>query len=250
MPEILENTLSEYIPDACLINEDDLTNSDNVFDESTKRRLYTFVVWPESIDVALFFHLLHELHIPVAISPLHNRDLTDENELKKPHYHVIVEFRHPRYLDPVRATIGKLIQSCSKEPIIGGDGGDYKWYVLPVHDRNVMVRYLCHLDDEDKASYPVNEVITFGFFDVSPLFARSLADDMHSFAKLMYWCREHPNKTYDQLVDVVIDSQDMTLLRALRQNSWALKSYLESSGKRRQIESEVRNKLLRNGGHE
>ena len=36
--------------------------------------------------------ILADLHIPVLISPLHDKDVTPDGEIKKAHYHVIIMY--------------------------------------------------------------------------------------------------------------------------------------------------------------
>ena len=55
-----------------------------------KARYFTFLLYPESIpsDWELKLELLG---VPIAVSPLHDRDKSDVEgqQYKKPHYHVI-----------------------------------------------------------------------------------------------------------------------------------------------------------------
>ncbi|WP_312609620.1 Rep family protein, partial [Mammaliicoccus sciuri] len=68
----------------------------------TKARNFTFIIYPESIPED-WQSLLEKIDIPMAISPLHDKDETERKDLtedeqkiiedggkvyKKPHYHV------------------------------------------------------------------------------------------------------------------------------------------------------------------
>lgn len=210
------------------IQADDL-EARGVFDSDQKRRAFTFVVWPESTDMAALFQAFQNLHVPIAVSPLHDRDMTDDNELKKPHYHVVIRFPNPRYLDPVRSAIGKVLVSCSKVLSSDSDIEDPKYYVQPVYDYPSMIRYLCHLDNPEKARYDVSRVITFGFIDISALYARSRADEEEALAMILSWLQQNPKASYKTLADAVISSGDGAVLRSLRNNSYMIRSYINDA---------------------
>lgn len=201
-------------------------------EEEQKTRTYWFVVWPESVDMAKLFQILRESGYAIVVSPLHDRDLKDEDtgELSKPHYHIIVRFPTPRYLDPVRRLVGSWIfdaDGLTASP----DGGDVSWYVRPVPDYPGALRYLVHKDNPEKHRYPESEVITFGFIDISMLYEKSLADDVESYYQLIAWCRNNGGKRYSDLVDAVYDSGDRSLMRVLTRYSYTLKGYLSERGK-------------------
>ena len=196
-------------------------------EEKERRRCWWFVVWPESCNIAKLLRVMNTWGVPVAVSPLHNRDVRDDGEKDKDHYHIIVRFPNAKSLSSVRRIVGEWLLEA--DGLVGLDEGvDPVWYVRPVNDYATALRYLCHLDTPEKAQYPVNEVITLGYLDVSMLYARSLADDVHAFAELLAWCRQHPKSSYKKLCNYVFDSGDMVLLRALRNNTYVLRSYMSS----------------------
>lgn len=198
-----------------------------------KVRAYWFVVWPESCDMAKLFAILRESGYAIAVSPLHDKDVKDDSlELAKPHYHIIIRFPSARYLEPTRRLVGSWLFDADALTSIG-DGMDVSWYVKPVNDYPGALRYLCHLDDPEKHRYPVNEVMSFGFIDLSPLYASSVSDDVDSYCELIAWCRSNPGRTYADLMDAVYDSQDRALMRVLTRYSYTLKGYLQDRGGRK-----------------
>lgn len=204
--------------------------------EKDKVRCYWFIVWPESIDMARFFNALRESGFAIAVSPLHDKDVKDPEtgELSKPHYHVLVRFPSPRYLEPVRRLVGSWLFDAGAtvgEP----DGKDATWYVRPVPDYVTALRYLVHKDTPEKHRYPENEVITFGFIDITMLYAKSASEDVECYYQLIAWCRNNPGKSYSDLMDAVFDSEDAGLMRVLTRYSYTIKAYLsDKSGRRKQ----------------
>lgn len=192
-----------------------------------RRRCWWFVVWPESCNIAKLLKVMGDWGFPVAMSPLHDRDVRDDGEPDKPHYHVLVRCPNAKSLESMRRIVGEWLLAA--DGLLAQDKKvDPVWYVRPVNDYATALRYLCHLDTPEKAQYPVNEVIVLGYLDVSMLYAKSLADDVHAFAELLAWCRQHPRASYSKLCDYVFDSGDMVLLRALRNNSYVIRTYMAS----------------------
>lgn len=75
-----------------------------------KARYFTFLLYPESIPEDWELKL-ETLGVPVAISPLHDKDKSDieGQQYKKPHYHVIYIAKNPVTADSVRWKIKKLL---------------------------------------------------------------------------------------------------------------------------------------------
>ncbi|CAM3093691.1 replication protein RepB [Streptococcus agalactiae LMG 14747] len=75
-----------------------------------KARYFTFLLYPESIpnDWEL---KLETLGVPIAISPLHDKDKSnvEGQQYKKPHYHVIYIAKNPVTADSVCWKIKKLL---------------------------------------------------------------------------------------------------------------------------------------------
>ncbi|WP_184006862.1 replication protein [Streptococcus dysgalactiae] len=75
-----------------------------------KARYFTFLLYPESIpnDWEL---KLEMLGVPMAISPLHDKDKSDVEgqQYKKPHYHVLYIAKNPVTADSVRWKIKKTL---------------------------------------------------------------------------------------------------------------------------------------------
>lgn len=75
-----------------------------------KTRYFTFLLYPESIpnDWEL---KLETLGVPIAVSPLHDKDKSnvEGQKYKKPHYHVIYIAKNPVTADSVRKKIKLLL---------------------------------------------------------------------------------------------------------------------------------------------
>lgn len=86
-----------------------------------KSRYFTFLLYPESIPKDWDI-LLETIGVPMAISPLHDKDksIVEGQEYKKAHYHVIYVAKNPVTADSVRFKIKNLLgdQSIAKVQIV------------------------------------------------------------------------------------------------------------------------------------
>lgn len=86
-----------------------------------KARYFTFLLYPESIPND-WETQLETIGVPIAISPLHDRDKSsvEGQEYKKAHYHVIYVAKNPVTTDSVRFKIKNLLgnQSLAKVQIV------------------------------------------------------------------------------------------------------------------------------------
>lgn len=106
-----------------------------------RTRNYATVVYPESAPEH-WQNTLAEQCIPAFISPLHDQDLNPTGEEKKPHYHVMIMFESVKTRE----------QAVEIFELIGGVGCEV------VNSIRGYARYLCHLDNPDKAQYSVDDV--------------------------------------------------------------------------------------------
>lgn len=125
-------------------------------EKKSNRRYRDFasVVYPDSENTpSNWIQLLKDLHVPVLISPLHNMDIDQGSEggptPKKPHYHVMLVFDSVKTEDQAKEIFSH----------IGAVGLEI------VKSRRGMARYLCHLDNPEKAQYSKDDVIQCGGVD-------------------------------------------------------------------------------------
>lgn len=82
-----------------------MTTKKNVKEKS---RYFTFLLYPDSAPED-WDALLTSTGIPMAISPLHDKDLAKDGSLKKPHFHVIYVANNPVTADSVRKKIQRAL---------------------------------------------------------------------------------------------------------------------------------------------
>lgn len=107
----------------------------------TRTRNFATVVYPESAPEG-WQDILARHCVPAFISPLHDSDINPTGEPKKPHYHVVLMFDGKKSVEQVKEIFDT----------IGGVG------VETVKSLRGYARYLCHLDNPEKAQYEPSEV--------------------------------------------------------------------------------------------
>lgn len=153
----------------------------------TRARNYATIVYPESAP-SDWQDILSKQFIPAFISPLHDKDINPTGEPKKPHYHVILMFEGKKSIEQVTQIFN----------LIGGVGCE------KVNSIRGYARYLCHLDNPEKAQYDEALVRSLGGADYIGTIGlvidkykaiKEMADyckknDIYNFADLFEYCAE------------------------------------------------------------
>ena len=186
--------------------------------EKKRTRNYATVVYPESAP-ADWITLLQEQCVPALISPLHDKDINADGTPKKEHYHVMILF------DGVKTSeqAGEVFSD------IGGVG------IEPVKSAKAYARYLCHLDNPDKAQYEIEDVISCSGADYHAMI--SLATDKYSaIGEMIEFCMENGVVSYAELLlfaknnrndwfRVLCDNGTITMVQFLKSRYWEINKY-------------------------
>lgn len=150
-----------------------------------RTRNFATVVYPESAPPG-WIELLDEQHVAALISPLHDRDTNPSGEPKKPHYHVLLMF------DGVKDFETQV------KPIfdaIGGVGRE------AVNSMRGYARYLCHLDNPEKAQYSPDAVRELGGAVYREIISLP-TDDLNALKEIFAYVREQQIFSLAELLDL------------------------------------------------
>jgi hypothetical protein len=141
-----------------------------------KKRYWGFIAYPESVPEN-WVELLTQTGLPIAISPLHDKDLEANKEAnKKPHWHVILCYSGPQTFNAVKTITDKLN---SPNPI-------------PLDNVRGNYHYLIHKDNPEKYQYDAKDIRHLNGFSVL------------DFAELT---KSEVNKTKKQLLETIIKNE-------------------------------------------
>ncbi|EQB4900294.1 replication protein [Enterococcus faecium] len=159
-----------------------------------KARYFTFLLYPESIPQD-WQTKLETLGVPIAISPLHDKDLSsvEGQKYKKAHYHVIYISKNPVTAESVRLKIKRAL----------GDKSVAKVQIV-VQSMENMYLYLTHESKDaiakNKHKYSKHDIALLNNFDIDRYITLDVEDKD------------------DMLNDVcdLIDDHDIANMRELR----------------------------------
>lgn len=155
----------------------------------SRKRCFATILYTDSC-AADFINKLESMHIPAFLSPLHNRDLKEDGSLKKPHYHLMLMFQGKKSKDQVKSIFDKL----------GGVGCEV------IESKIGMARYLCHLDDPDKAQYLPDDVKRFAGADYLSIITTDI-DRLRLITEMEEFCDNNNIYIYSVLARYARDNR-------------------------------------------
>ena len=178
-------------------------------------RNFACVVYPESAPED-WVSILSEQHVPAFVSPLHDQDVNPTGELKKAHHHVMVMFEGKKSTAQAQELFAK----------IGGVG------VEIVNSLRGYARYLCHLDNPEKAQYSIDDVVSLSGADYDACIGLP-TDKYKCIKEMMQFCKQGGVYAYCDLLDyaaenrpdwfrVLTDSSTVVITSYLKSMAWKM----------------------------
>ena len=115
-----------------------------------KKRYWAFVLYPDSAP-SDWQEQLQMLGVTAAISPLHDKDLNADNEIKKEHYHIILCYNGPTTYNNVKKLTVDTLNATIHQPLESIKG---------------YYRYLTHKDNPEKAQYSESDIKSINGFNI------------------------------------------------------------------------------------
>lgn len=138
---------------------------------------WAFIIYPESMPEN-WLSILRDTHIIGAVSPIHDHDINEDGEYKKPHYHILLKYPSKKSIQQVYSLCLKLGSHVSPEAVESFDG---------------YLRYLIHEDDPDKYQYKKEDIIPLCGLDVNSYFLppkSEIAQITYDIVKFLF---DHPD---------------------------------------------------------
>lgn len=140
---------------------------------SGRTRSWTFVLYPESAPEN-WRDILDEQHIQWIESPLHDKDINADGEVKKAHWHILLMYESVKTYEQVKEITDKLTATVPQK--CNGAKG--------------LVRYMAHMDNPEKFQYSTSEIIGHGGADVAELLKPTSADRYNLIREMMEFVKE------------------------------------------------------------
>jgi hypothetical protein len=177
----------------------------------SKTRNWAFVVYPESAPEA-WQELLEDTRIPSFVSPLHDRDVDEDGNVKKPHYHVVIMMDGP--ITPKRAN--EII-----EPFCGTKSAEY------IKSLRGYVRYLAHLDNPDKAQYDITEIVALNGADLGKYLKPEQIGKNQLLGEIVLFCKEEKIYEASDLAQYALNNRE-DWFQVITEKSYFINMYLTS----------------------
>ena len=160
-------------------------------------RNFSFIAYPENISFDELVKKLKKFCEKFVISPLHDADLNGDDSEKKAHWHIYLYFEGKKSLKQVN----EFAKECNGA------------FAIIVTNRVGLMRYLCHLDNPEKAQYDKKDVYACGIDYERTIMSKDDYDDLAT-----------------SQVENIIDEQCFTSLaklqRYLKENHYSLWQYV------------------------
>lgn len=158
----------------------------------SKGRYFACIVYPENISFDAMVTYLSSLHIPCAISPLHE----PEGE-KKQHYHVLMKYANVTTVNHVNTLLEPLKST----------------KVIVVCDEIGYFRYLTHKDNPEKQQFDVEPTCLSGY--LPPLSSDRSSELLVEFLSALPEIRKQVGNvlTFSCLVKYYADKQRFDMIR-------------------------------------
>lgn len=175
-----------------------------------KKRNWCFIVYPTKDQLkslgsaydgsdgygsvpADWIEILKKSGLKYAISPLHDKDLLEDNsgKTKKPHYHVIICYGNTTTFNNVKSLTDRLNATIPQalEQIRG------------------YYRYLTHKDNADKYQYSENDIIVGNGFNILDYIELSKNEVLNIKKQLQSLIREKNFIEYSEFMDYLLDNE-------------------------------------------
>lgn len=162
----------------------------NKKNKNIKKRNWACVVYPESLPKD-WKTILIQTGLEIAVSPLHNRDINPDGEIKKEHYHLILCYSGPTTYKSVSELTSKL--NAPLPQALESVKGYY--------------RYLTHKDNPEKYQYDECDIQHLGGFQKSNYMEFSRSEIQLIKRKVQIFIRENEIKEYSKLLDLLLDNE-------------------------------------------
>lgn len=176
--------------------------------QSDRYRNWWFILYPESAPDD-WRDTLEQLCIPVAISPLHDKDLDKTDNYKKPHYHIILKYGGVKSYNQ----ISRLTRSLN-QPI-----------PLPVESLKGAYEYLTHVNSPEKYQYSPDDIKHLNGF--KPIVSDE-DNNMGIHGELCKLIKDNNITEFSQLVELVVSLNKVTYLSVITKEAYFFSQYVTS----------------------
>ncbi len=178
-----------------------------------RTRSWTFILYPESAP-SNWREVLDELFIEWVESPLHDKDVNEDGEIKKSHWHILLMFPSVKSSEQV-LEITEMLNATVPQRAMSAKG---------------VVRYMIHIDNPEKFQYKKSELISHGGADIAELLRPTSSDRYELIKEMIIFIRDNDIREMKDLLDYAIEKRFDDWFPLLSDNSaYIVGQYIKSN---------------------
>lgn len=180
--------------------------------KNLKGRNWAFVVYPDSLPEN-YEEIITDTGLPMAFSPLHDRDINPTGEEKKPHYHVICYYSNTTTFESVKKNVTDRLNG-----------------TIPIKLESLrgMFRYHLHLDNPEKFQYNDSDRKFYNGFDVHKVGEYTYTEISNMLKEIQQFIIKNKITEYSDLLDILLDNELYSLWDVARNHTLLLNTYITS----------------------
>lgn len=172
--------------------------------EKIRSRIWTFQLYTDNQKHNQILEYIKRNYVYAYI--IHNKDITEDGEIKKEHIHLILFLENARDLK-------SIVEEFKIE----------KNLVEKVKSKRYMIRYLTHEDQTEKAQYNKKDIITNNESEI--LKAYKTEDEEQQISKILtYIITKKRTVNFTEITDFAIQEG---YYKTMRKGIWIIKNILE-----------------------
>ena len=186
-------------------------------------RSWAFVIYPESLPEN-WKEIIIDTGLPMAISPLHDKDVNPTGEEKKAHYHVICYYENATTYNNVKENVTSKLNG-----------------TIPIKLESMrgMYRYHLHLDNPEKYQYDDRDRIFFNGFDIDFASKLTRTEINKLIREIHTFINNNDIVEYIDLLNILKDNDLVDMYDIAISNTLLFKSLLDSKRNKEKYEKTI-----------
>lgn len=179
-----------------------------------RTRNWTFIVYPESAPEN-WIEILNGEQVPFAVSPLHDKDVNADGEVKKPHWHVMLMFSGKKSFTQIKEITDKLNSPVPQK----------------VNSTKAMARYFVHLDNPEKYQYRKEDIRVYGGAEIKQHLTSASEQKNERYDGIREMCKfvdEHGIIEFSDLMAYAMDNKAEWFELLCDNSAYVMGAYIKS----------------------
>lgn len=189
-----------------------------------RTRNWTFIVYPESAPEN-WIEILNAEQVPFAISPLHDKDVNADGEVKKPHWHVMLMYSNKKSFTQIKEITDKLSSPVPQK----------------VSNIKGMARYFLHLDNPEKYQYRKEDIRVYGGAEIEKHLTSASEQKEERYDGIREMCKfvdEHGIIEFSDLMAYAMDNKTEWFELLCDNSAYVMGAYIKSRRHQKSEQSE------------